>query len=105
MLGPSIPRHAVEDNQQKYPGLTVSREGNAVVVCIPVTFRRRHGRQMALTHGGEERRTRPDREANSALVSAVAKASNWQEQLESGQYASVEELAAADGIDRSYAGR
>jgi hypothetical protein len=105
MLGPSIPRRAVEDNQQKYPGLTVSREDNAVVVRIPVTFRRRNGRQMVLTHGGEERRTRPDREANTALVSAVAKAYLWQEQLESGQYNSLEELAAANDVDRSYAGR
>lgn len=104
-LGPSITRRAVEDHQQKYPGLTVSREDNAIVVRIPVTFCRRNGRQLVLTHGGEERRTRPDREANSALVSAVAKAYHWQEQLESGQYASLEELAAAHGVDRSYAGR
>jgi hypothetical protein len=40
-----------------------------------------------------------------AAVSAVAKAYHWQEQRESGQYASLEELAAANGVDRSYAGR
>ena len=42
---------------------------------------------------------------NSALVSAVAKAYRWQEQLESGQYASLEELAAANGVDRTYVSR
>ena len=35
----------------------------------------------------------------------MAKAYHWQEQLESGQCASLEELAAAHGVDRSYAGR
>ena len=94
-----------QDLLQKYPGMTVFREDNAVVVRIPVNFRRRNGRQMVLTCGGEERPAQPDRQVNSALVSAVAKAYRWQEQLESGQYASLEELAAANGVDRSYAGR
>ena len=35
----------------------------------------------------------------------MAKAYRWQEQLESGQYASLEELAAADGVDRTYVSR
>jgi hypothetical protein len=60
---------------------------------------------MVLTCGGEERPAKPDRQVNSALVSAVAKAYRWQEQLESGQYASLEELAAANGVDRTYVGR
>jgi site-specific DNA recombinase len=59
---------------------------------IPVNFRRRNGRQMVLTCGGEERPAKPDRQVNRALVSAVAKAYRWQEQLESGQYASLEAL-------------
>ena len=81
------------------------REDHAVVVRIPVNFRRRNGRQMVLTCGGEERPAKPDRQVNSAPVSAVAKAYRWQEQLESGQYASLEELAAANGVDRTYVSR
>ncbi len=46
----------------------------------------------------------PDRQVTSSLVSAVTKAYRWQEQLESGQYASLEEFAAAHDVDRSYAG-
>ena len=80
--------------------IRLPREGQ-----LPVNFRRRNGRQMVLTCGGEERPAKPDRRVNSALVSAVAKAYRWQEQLESGRYASLEELAAANGVDRSYAGR
>jgi hypothetical protein len=70
-----------------------------------VHFRRRNGRQMILTRDGQQHPARQDRTVNSVLVSALAKAYHWQEQLESGKYASLEELAAAHGVDRSYVGR
>ncbi|MBN83409.1 MAG: hypothetical protein CMJ70_25015, partial [Planctomycetaceae bacterium] len=34
-----------------------------------------------------------------------AKAYRWQEQLESGEYTSLEDLASANGVDRTYVGR
>ena len=60
---------------------------------------------MILTCDGQQHPAKQDRTVNRTLVSAVAKAYHWQEQLESGQYASLEELAAANGVDRSYVGR
>ncbi len=95
----------VEKSQQEnYPGLTVTRDGDAIVVRIPVRFYRRNGRQMVLTHG-ENGQAAPERETNGSLVSALAKAYRWQEQLESGEYAGLEDLAAANGVDRTYVGR
>lgn len=95
----------VENDQQKnYPGLTVSRDGDAIVVRIPVRFYRRNGRQMVLTRGNNGQ-VAPERETNGSLVSALAKAYRWQEQLESGEYAGLEDLAAANGVDRTYVGR
>ena len=82
----------------------VPRDGDAIVVRIPVRFYRRNGRQMVLTHG-ENGQAAPERETNGSLVSALAKAYRWQEQLESGEYASLEDLAAANGVDRTYVGR
>jgi hypothetical protein len=35
----------------------------------------------------------------------LAKAHRWPEQLESGHYAGLEDLAAANGVDRTYVGR
>ena len=98
---------AVIENEQKrqYPGLRVRREGEAVVVHIPVRFRRRNGRQMILTDGEPAAAPPPERDANQTLIEAIAKAHLWQEQLESGQYAGVEDLAQALGVDRTYAGR
>ncbi|MFW6039330.1 MAG: hypothetical protein ACOC9P_02510 [bacterium] len=42
---------------------------------------------------------------NQTLVEAIAKGHRWQEQLESGQYASIEDLAHDVGIDRTQVGR
>ena len=60
---------------------------------------------MVLTHGGSNGHAGTERETNGSLVSALAKAYRWQEQLESGEYASLEDLAAANGVDRTYVGR
>jgi len=75
------------------------------VVRIPVRFYRRNGRQMVLTQASPAGNGRENGERNDALVAAIAKAYRWQEQLESGEYATVEDLAAANGVDRTYVGR
>ncbi len=43
--------------------------------------------------------------ANRPLVEAIAKAHRWQAQLESGEYASLDDLAKDVGCDRTYVGR
>jgi len=95
---------AIENEQERrYPGLRVRRENGAVVVHIPMRFRRRNGRQMILTEGQPSGACESD--ANHTLIDALAKAHRWQEQLESGEYTSIEDLARAVGVDRTYAGR
>ena len=42
--------------------------------------------------------------SRSALT-ALAKAYAWQEQLESGQFEDLEDIAKEQGVDRSYVGR
>jgi len=93
----------IEARQRKtYPGLTVRRDGDAVVVHIPVCFRRRKGSQTLLTPDGQA--SEPERQANRPLVETLAKAHRWQGQIESGQYAGIDDLAEALGVDRTYAG-
>ena len=53
-----------------------------------------------ITPDGETHRPRP--RIDSALVKALARAHRWQKLLESGECASITELAAAEKIDRSY---
>lgn len=63
----------------------------------------RSGQQIVLTP--ENHHWKPERAANQTLVEAIAKAHRWQEQIESGEYAGIEDLAQALGVDRTYAGR
>jgi len=42
---------------------------------------------------------------NNALLATIAKAYSWQDQLESGEFEDLEDIAKANGVDRSYVGR
>ncbi len=93
------PAFAVSDRK-----ITVRRDGGNVVVSVPVRFYRRNGRQMILADSIES----DSIEAavpNNALLTALAKAYAWQEQLESGQFEDLEDIASANKVDRSYVGR
>lgn len=69
-------------------------------VRVPFAIRKRGGRKLVNTPDGRTKRPRP--RIASALVRAVARAHRWQRILESGECASITELAAAEKIDRSY---
>lgn len=90
---------------QRYPGLRVQRQADAVVVHIPIQFRKRYGRRLIVTQGAQPTKAQPQHDTNETLVEAVAKAYRWQEQLESGKYDSLEDLAKGLKLDRSYVGR
>ena len=69
-------------------------------VRVPFAVRKRGGRKLVITPDGEIHR--PRARVDSALVKAIARAHRWQRLLESGECASITELAAAEKIDRSY---
>ena len=86
--------------------ITVRRDGGKVVVSVPVRFYRRNGRQMILAKddaSGTNQQAAPA--PNSALAANLARAWVWQEQLESGEFGTFEELANANRVDRTYVGR
>ena len=78
---------------EKYPGRMVYREGDRIIVKIPVRFRRRNGRQMIFAAG--EGAASNSKSEDNALAWAIARAWKWQEELESGEYLTIEELASA----------
>ena len=87
-------------------GFVIEPESNTVVVRIPVKFYRRNGRQMVLAKddaSGTNHQAAPA--PDNALASNLAKAWMWQEQLESGEYATLNELGRAKGVDRTYISR
>ncbi len=70
-------------------------------VRVPFAIRKRGGRKLVITPDGATRRPRID----SALVKAIARGHRWQRMLESGNYSSLTELAAAEKINLSYMSR
>ena len=69
-----------------------------VTIHIPFRVVKRGGRkEMQLPEGAPTQR-RPD----SALVKALARAFRWKRMLESGEFATIAELAAREGITVSY---
>ena len=65
---------------------------------VPFRLVKRGGRkEMQLPEGA----TQPDR-TDSSLVKALARAFRWKRMLESGEFATIAELAAREGIAPSY---
>jgi hypothetical protein len=65
---------------------------------VPFRIVKRGGRkEMQLPHG-----VRPDRKADNTLVKALARAFRWKRMLESGEFATITELAGREGIAPSY---
>jgi hypothetical protein len=83
----------------------ISPDGAQVTISVPLQFRRRGGRKQIFAPDGHrcQHVTRP--QIDSTLVKAIARAHRWQRMLESGHYASIAELAAAEQINPSYLAR
>lgn len=65
---------------------------------VPFRVVKRGGRkEMHLPDG-----VRPERKADSTLVKALARAFRWKRMLESGEFATIAELAEREGIATSY---
>jgi hypothetical protein len=83
----------------------------SVTVVVPMTIRRRGGRKQIIGPDGAPVRAGADgagvavTRGDPALVKALARGFRWRRMLEEGRYASIRELAAAEGVDRAYVGR
>jgi hypothetical protein len=78
--------------------------GTRLTVRIPLMIRKRGGRRVVVTpeDSGLGRSTA---HVQDAAVSALARSFRWKKLLESGRYASIEEMADAERINSSYLGR
>jgi hypothetical protein len=79
---------------------TVSADGETITVHIPLTFRKRGGRKLVVTPDGAEWAPRP--RVDNAMVKALARAFRWRKMLDTGAYGTLEDLAKAKGIRKTY---
>jgi hypothetical protein len=83
-----------------------ARDARSITVRVPISIRRRGGRRLVLAPDGRDISKAPViRHIDSALVKAIARAFRWREMLESGEYTTIREVAAAEKINETYVGR
>jgi hypothetical protein len=80
----------------------VDQAASAVTVRVPLAIKSRGGRKVvaSLDRQSVVAQIRP--RIDNTLLRAVIQAFHWKSQLEGGQYATVSELAAAEGLNGSY---
>lgn len=81
---------------------TRNGSSNTITVHVPMTFTVRGGRKTIIS---EFAAAPPQPRTDDALHKALAKAHSWRRKIESGEYASITELAEAEGVNQSYACR
>jgi hypothetical protein len=84
---------------------TLSKDGRTITVRIPINLRHQGGRKQVVTPAGATPWIPAPTRVDSTLVKAIVRAHRWRDMLESGEYATVRDLAKAEAINESYLGR
>ena len=86
---------------------TVRRDGNAIVIDIPMALRHRGGRKEVVLPPGVATtdESNDGEKAPTSLALALARAFRWQEMTESGEAESNSDLARKLKLDQSYIAR
>ena len=94
-----------EKNNVK-PGMPpVRRDGEAVVIDIPMSFRRRSGRKEVVLPPGAVAASAVPVKSPAPLAISLSRAFGWQEMIETGQAESNSDLARKLKVDQSYIAR
>ena len=88
---------------QRRDAATASADGETITVHIPLTFRKRGGRKLVVTPDGAAWAPRP--RVDNAMVKALARAFRWRGMLDTGEYATLDDLANTKGVAPSYVSR
>ena len=80
----------------------VDRDGSAITVRVPLAIRKRGGRKVVVSPDGQPIAAQIRPHVDNTLLRAVVQAFHWKSQLESNQFGTVSELAAAEGLNGSY---
>ena len=76
-----------------------------VTVTVPFAIRKRGGWKLVITPDGVTAAPMKRARVDSALLKALARGFRWRKLLETGDYATIEEIAGAENINPSYVSR
>ena len=83
---------------------TISADGHTLTIRIPFTVHKRGGQKRVVTPDGTQAWTPSRARIDNTLVKALARAFRWRKMLETGVFATVDEIATAEKINASYVG-
>ena len=76
-----------------------------VTVTVPFAIRKHGRRKLVITPDGTTTAPVTRARLDSALLKALARGFRWRKLLETGDYATIEEIAGAENINPSYVSR
>jgi hypothetical protein len=79
-------------------------DSGVVTIKVPFAVRKRGGRKLVLAPDGAPVPPAAPH-VDSTLVKAIARAFRWQRMLETGRFATINEIARAEKINSSYVSR
>jgi hypothetical protein len=79
-----------------------NKGAQTVTVRIPLRIQMHGGRKLIVTPDGSDSWAPPRARVDNTVVKALARAHRWRRLLETGEYASVSDLAKAEQINKSY---
>lgn len=77
----------------------------SLTFTVPFTIRKRGGRKLVITPDGTVGAPASRAQVDSALLKALARGFRWRKLLETGDFATIEEIAEAEKINPSYVSR
>jgi hypothetical protein len=80
-------------------------DGETLTVQIPLRLRKRGGRKLMVVPEGAVPYVPQRARVDNAMVKAIARAHRWRRLIESGEYATIREIANAERINETYVGR
>src|SRR5258708_4588370 len=89
----------------QYGRPTLSKDGRTITVHIPISMRQQGGRKQVITPAGAPSWVPTSTRVDNTMVKALVRAHRWRDMLESGDHATVRDLAKAEAIDEVYLGR
>jgi hypothetical protein len=79
-----------------------NRDGSALTVRVPLAIKNRGGRKVIVTPDRQQAWAPSRPRVDNTLLRAVVQAFHWKHLMETGQFATVSELAAAEKLNTSY---
>jgi hypothetical protein len=83
----------------------LSQDGRTLTVRVPMAITKHGGRKSVISPDGVSSFLSSRPQVDSTLVKALARAFRWRRLLETGVYATIDEMAAAEKINGSYVSR